>query len=151
MIDSFIDWLIDKAIKLGKGFLALVESGVDLANAGISRLKEWWRARTEFRNEAGEEHSIYIDGEGRNARVILKSDPTPYANFLSPKSKFTLDTSAKRTAYDQAVTISGELDRAIAGASSAAKTTTKHSAALRGPSRLRMAGRNIIAPRPSPR
>lgn len=124
MVNGAIDWLIDKALKLGKGFLQLVESGVDLAKAGVKKLKDWWSARTDFKNAAGEPHEIYIKGEGRNAKVIIESTPTPYATFLKPKSNFTLDTEPKKTAYTKAEATAAELDTAInaAAATPVAKT-----------------------------
>lgn len=118
-VNEAIDFLIEKAIQMGQGFLQLVESGVAMARSGVERLREWWRARTEFRNSAGESHSISIDGQGSNAQVYLRSTPVKYADFLDPESKFVLDTAAKRTAYTNAVTTSDELDRAIADAASA--------------------------------
>ncbi len=118
VVNAAIDWLIDQALKLGKGFLQLVESGVDLAKTGVAKIKEWWSARTSFKTDTGEDHDIYIEGQGRDAKVILKSDPVKYADFLKPKSKFTLDTDAKKTAYTNAVKTSGDLDKAITDAAS---------------------------------
>ncbi|MEL6619997.1 MAG: DUF4157 domain-containing protein [Pseudomonadota bacterium] len=128
MVDSAIDWVIDKAIKLGQGFLQLVESGVDLAKAGVAALKEWWRARTSFKTESGEEHSIYIDGQGANAKVILRSDPVTYSQWIAQKSNFTLDTADKTKAYDKAVAKSAELDATIAKAGSAPVNATDDTA-----------------------
>ncbi len=116
LVDSAIDWLIDKAIKLGQGFLNLVESGIDMAKAGVAALKEWWRARTEFRSSSGQSHSLYIQGQGASAKVILKSDPVTYSQWIADPSAFTLDTQTKNKAYKDAVAKSAELDAAIAEA-----------------------------------
>ncbi|MDD9717755.1 DUF4157 domain-containing protein [Dinoroseobacter sp. PD6] len=124
LVNSAIDWLIDKALKFGQGFLKLVESGVDLAKAGVRKLKDWWTARTDFKTTGGEPHSISIEGQGRNAKVILRSTPVTYADWIADTSNFTLDTPKKQKAYQDAVVKSGELDAAISAAASNPSSAT---------------------------
>lgn len=111
VVDSAIDWLIDKAMKVGKAFLDLLKSGVDLAKAGAAKLKNWWQARTGFKNAAGEPHSLYIEGQGAQAKVIVKSDPKTYSEFLQ---NVDVGTDAKKiAALNEARRLSGLLDAKI--------------------------------------
>jgi hypothetical protein len=127
-VNAAIDWLIDKAIAMGQAFLQLVERGADAVRSGIASIRDWWRARTDFRNADGESHSISIDGEGRNARVMLRSDPVRYEEFLRLVPATSLDTPAKVTAHRNAVAKATELDRAIATAASAPAAANANSA-----------------------
>ncbi|MFK7868711.1 MAG: DUF4157 domain-containing protein [Roseobacter sp.] len=95
VVNSAIDWLIDKAMKLGKGFLKLLEKGVDLAKAGVAKITDWWRARTGFKDAAGKKHSLYIQGKGAQAKVIVESDPQSYTAFLA---SVDVGTDAKKVA-----------------------------------------------------
>ena len=110
-VDGAIDWLIDQGIRLGQGFLALLERGVSAVRGAVGALRDWWRARTSFRTAAGEEHSLYLEGSGRTARVMIRSTPQTYADFID-----TVDVGedkAKRAAKQQALGTARELDQAI--------------------------------------
>jgi hypothetical protein len=109
-VDSAIDWLIDRALRLGGAVLDLVRRGATAVRSGISRLREWWRARHGFRAADGEEHSVYIEGSGRSARLMVASTtPTLYTTFIR-----NLTVAADRRADQQrAVDISQQLDDAI--------------------------------------
>ena len=109
-VDAAIDWLIDTGIKLGKGFLDLLASGVDLAKAGIAKFKEWWKGRATFKNQAGQEHSVYIEKQGGSAKVMIASTPTTYTDFIKADPA---PAATKKGAMDTAVL----LDAAILEAS----------------------------------
>jgi hypothetical protein len=108
-VDLAIDWLIDRALRLGRAVLDLVRRGAATVRRGVSRLREWWRARHGFRAADGEEHSVYIQGSGRSAQIMVASDPTPYATFI----RNTTVPANKRADKERAADIAQRLDDAI--------------------------------------
>jgi phage-related protein len=110
-VDAAIDWLIDRALRLGRAVIDMVRRGAAAVRRGAARLRDWWRARREFR-VGGQPHSVYVEGSGRSARVMVASDPTPYQTFLG-RVKVTPDKEADK---QSAITIAGELDAAVATA-----------------------------------
>jgi phage-related protein len=81
-VDGAIDWLIDRALRGGRAFLNLLRRGAAAVRGGVARLREWWRSRRRFR-AGGEEHSLYFQGSGSQARLMIASDPTEYSRFLN--------------------------------------------------------------------
>jgi hypothetical protein len=108
-VNAGLDWLIDRAIRLGRSFLDLLQRGAAAVGRGIRAIREWWRARSPFRARDGTEHSLAIQGRGATARVMVQSDPQTYAQFIAGRP-----SSADKT---QALTIAAQLDAAIAAAS----------------------------------
>ncbi len=75
-VDQAMDWLIDKAIALGSGLL-------EVGKEAIAKLKNWWKAKKEFKAQDGERHSIYFQGSGSNATLMVASKKQPFATFIS--------------------------------------------------------------------
>ena len=84
-VDAALDWIIDRAIQLGQGFLALLDRGVAAVQRGVAAIREWWRARKAFRAQDGTEHSVYIEGQGATARLMVQSDPETYVRFIESR------------------------------------------------------------------
>ncbi|WP_374569201.1 DUF4157 domain-containing protein [Ideonella sp.] len=91
-VDAAIDWVIDRAIRLG-------QSVIDLARRGAAALRDWWRARVAFRSSNGERHQMYFRGDGRQAALILESDPEPFRDFVARQPDSADKTEALRL-YD---------------------------------------------------
>jgi len=108
-----IDWMIERAIRLGKALLDLARRGAAAVGQGIARLREWWRARKAFRAPDGEEHHVYLEGSGASAKLMVASThPTPYADFLEGVTVAASQVADK----EAAITIARKLDAAIAAA-----------------------------------
>jgi len=75
-VDGAIDWVIDRAIRLGQSLL-------DMARRGVAAVRNWWQARVGFRASDGRSHEMYFRGEGRNADLIVESDPEPFRDFIA--------------------------------------------------------------------
>ncbi|TQV87425.1 eCIS core domain-containing protein [Aliikangiella coralliicola] len=106
MVDTALDWLIDRAVAAGT---ALFEMGRNAVGAVRSAISNWWSARDEFTSEDGESHSVYITGSGSNARLMVASDPKTYREFLD-----TVTVPANKQAdKTEAEGIADELDTAI--------------------------------------
>ena len=114
-VDQAIDWLIERALRLGRGVLDLVRRGAGAVRRGVSRLREWWRSRHGFRAADGAEHSVYIQGSGRSAQIMVASEPTPYTTFI----RNTTVPADKRADKERAVDIAQRLDAAIDAAARA--------------------------------
>lgn len=111
-VTGAVDWLIDRALRLGRAVIAMVRRGTAAVRRGVARLRDWWRARREFQAGGGR-HSLYIQGSGRSARVMMASAPTPYQDFLR-----TVEVPPdKQGDKQQAVQVATELDAAIVTAS----------------------------------
>jgi len=113
VVNGAIDWLIDRAIRLGQALLNMARRGVAAVRGAVGRLREWWRARQEFQ-VGGVSHHLQIQGRGRDARLMIASTPTPYQTFLQNVT-VTPDKQADKA---EAVRLAGELDSEIASAAS---------------------------------
>src|SRR5207248_2454735 len=62
-VDKGLDKVVDWVLSLGKKLLAG-------AKAGVKALIGWWKAKTSFTAD-GEDHSLYFQGEGAAATLIV--------------------------------------------------------------------------------
>lgn len=107
-IDNAILRIIDGAIRAGSAIL----NGL---RRGVAAVRDWWRARKEFR-EGGEPHSLYFQGSGPGAQLILASEPQHIGGWITRRQN-ELQTAgqlddAKRAALRTMRTLSEEM-RAI--------------------------------------
>ncbi len=108
-VNEAIDWIIDKGMRLGQGFLDTLERGASAVRRGVAAIRDWWRARKEFQNEAGEEHSVYIDRQGGQAQLIIASRPKTYRAFISAVEV----PQAKQRDKNEALGIADQVDAAV--------------------------------------
>lgn len=116
-VEDAIDWLIDRALRLGRAVIDMVRRSAAAVRRGVARLRDWWRARREFQ-VGGARHSVYIQGSGRSARLMVASDPTPYANFI----RDTTVPADKQADKNAAAEIAARLDTAMNAAARAPVT-----------------------------
>lgn len=85
-VDAAIDWLIERAISGGRALLDMIRSGAAAVSgavrSGVAAVREWWRARVEFRGRDGSEHKLYYRGEGSSAELIIESEPMGFTTWL---------------------------------------------------------------------
>jgi hypothetical protein len=118
-VDAAIDWVIDRAIRLGQSLL-------DMARRGVAAVRNWWQARVGFRASDGRSHEMYFRGEGRNADLIVESDPEPFRDFIARQPDGQDKTEALRL-YNQ---LRQKQDEAVrAGAASGGTRRTAATAA----------------------
>lgn len=91
-VNDAIDWLLDKAIRLGRAVIDMARRGAAAVRRGAASLREWWRRRFGFRSANGEAHSLYLENENPDAELIVASTPMRYQDFLN-----TLPNSAQKT------------------------------------------------------
>jgi len=75
-VTKAIDWVIHKAIALGKGII----NAITKVAKGVM---QWWKVSKPVVGTNGEKHTILMKGEGAGAKLIIKSDPTPYRTFVN--------------------------------------------------------------------
>lgn len=99
-VDAAIDWLIDRAIRLGQAVINLVKRGVAAVRSGVQRLREWWKERQGFRTADGHQHSLYFRGQGASAQLIIESDPMSFPSFLDRARTAGVNVSTAQRLYD---------------------------------------------------
>lgn len=111
-VNAAIDWLLDRAIRLGQALIDLARRGATAVRDAAGAVLQWWRRRVGFSTPDGEPHEIYAESE--DAELMVASTPQRYAAFLA-----ALPASAGRT---EAERVYGELQtlrrraRTLAGA-----------------------------------
>jgi hypothetical protein len=68
-VDDAILWVIDK-IKGGLQALMGAAKGV------VAVLVDWWHQRFEFSTDAGDKHTVLLEGDPPNTKVVVRSDAT---------------------------------------------------------------------------
>jgi hypothetical protein len=123
-VDAAIDWIIERAVRAGAAFLNMLRRGVAAVRRGVERLRDWWRARRNFR-VGRERHSLYFRGSGGSARLMVASNPQPYRDFINRVD--TANDPAKQQAKTNALNIANQLDQAVANANAAGSSSTGQS------------------------
>lgn len=96
-IQTRVDAAIDRAIQwIRNAARRLIEMG---GNA-VEGVLQWWRERKQFRTENGETHTLYFQGEGSSARLMLASDPMQIGAWLATKNRSRM-SQAKVAALDR--------------------------------------------------
>ncbi|HYH02626.1 MAG TPA: DNA/RNA non-specific endonuclease, partial [Bacillota bacterium] len=78
---------IDKAIGKVVGLIADAAKKLwakisAVANKLGGKIKEWWKNRKSFTNASGEKHTIFFQGEGSSARLMIASEVTEAIKYL---------------------------------------------------------------------
>ena len=74
-----VKWIAEK----GKFILQKAAQGaVTGAKKAVAAIKDWWRARKEFRNKRGEAHALYVEGTEASPKLMLASDPVTLDVYL---------------------------------------------------------------------
>jgi dolichol kinase len=97
-LDRVVEWIVTQARRLGR----LIAS---TTRAASGRLLEWWRARKSFTATDRSAHSLYFQGEGTSARLMVATTATPVEDFLAAiRTKATSPTTepAVRAAFSAA-------------------------------------------------
>ena len=92
VVDRALDWLVDRAIRLGQGLIDMARRGAAAVGGAVRSVMEWWRRRFAFTTPSGEAHEIYFEGESEEADLMVASAPKRYATFLA-----TLPPSDEKT------------------------------------------------------
>ncbi|HSE15983.1 MAG TPA: hypothetical protein VLB46_02960 [Pyrinomonadaceae bacterium] len=82
---------------------ALISKGVGAVKGAAGALVQWWKRRKKFKGGDGQAHSLVFHGTGREARLWVESDPTPFETFISSvEAKVSPQKEAKVRALNTA-------------------------------------------------
>ena len=120
-----VKWIAEK----GKFILQKVAQGaVSGAKKAVAAIKDWWRARKEFRTADGHPHALYFQGERQRAQLIFASEPKPLAVYLKQKRA----TAGISGAVLQAITDAETLLKGLPAITRAKVETTDQAAVITG-------------------
>jgi len=92
-ITEGIDWLVEKALRMGRpiidGVLRVIEFGEGVVDRGREALGAardavmgWLGLRKRFNAQDGSSHSLYFSGTAENAELMVASNPTTVTGLL---------------------------------------------------------------------
>jgi hypothetical protein len=87
----------------------IVETTVKLGKAAVERVRAWWTARKSFTSEEGEAHSLYLEGSESGAKLMIRSEPQTYSEFIHS----VLVPENKLAAKSEALAVAEKLDAAV--------------------------------------
>ena len=102
-IDKALDWLVGWIVKAAKGLVAK-------GKAGLKALLAWWKTKVSFK-AGGEAHSLYFQGEGAAARLVVASAPRPVEAFLDEKAADAKGDKEKQDAIKAVRALIREVDK----------------------------------------
>ena len=78
-----IDKQINKLVLKAKGWVRKIwKGGKKVAGKVKGKLVDWWKARKKFKNTAGESHTLFFEGKGKAAKLMIASKKTKVEKFL---------------------------------------------------------------------
>lgn len=79
-VNAAIDWLIDRALSVGGALLQMGRNAVD-------SIRGWLGFRREFTTESGQSHTIYVNSESDQSRLMIESTPMEISEFFNLKEE----------------------------------------------------------------
>jgi len=102
-VDKALIWLIDK-IKAG------IEALMNLVQAGIKKLKDWWKK--EIPLEGGpEKHTLKFQGADAQAQLVVSSNPKPVVVFVRDYVQAFLTEEGSAKQVKEATRLDGEISK----------------------------------------
>ncbi len=108
MVDRALTWLVNKAVDTG---FSIIDRLMSMGRSAVGAVLGWLGYRKEFRTQAGETHSLYFQGTGENAELIMASEPRRYKQHLDQLDAEGKISPAQRPQFNQAKTKIDELNR----------------------------------------
>src|SRR5262249_18515222 len=105
---------------------------INMLRRGVAAVRNWWSARKPFTSAEGQAHTLYFEGSGSSARLMIASDPQSYREFVNGVTVPPAEAD-KAAAKAEALQIATQLDQAIARAASGAAPAAAPGAAAAGP------------------
>ncbi|OGW36643.1 MAG: hypothetical protein A2X58_09365 [Nitrospirae bacterium GWC2_56_14] len=104
-IQAKVDLAIEKVItKIAKGIGKLIGAG----KAAVGKIFQWWKTKKKFKTSKGESHSIFFEGEGRSAELMIASTKNKFLLFV--KQLDTKKDPEKEKAKTAAISTAKQID-----------------------------------------
>lgn len=97
-VDAALDKVVAWIVKMAKALLAKVKSLIG----------NWWKSKKPFRGGDNKPHTLLFVGEGRSAKLVVRSVETPYSDFVA--RAVVNGDAAKTAAKAKAVPIAEKID-----------------------------------------
>jgi hypothetical protein len=78
-VNGAVDFVIKGAMKLGSAVVDKVKGGVSAVG---NKVTAWWKKRSPIKTKSGETHTLFFDGDEKNPKPMVASDPMPVAEKL---------------------------------------------------------------------
>jgi len=102
-VDRALDWLIDRAIRMGQSLIDMARRGAAAVGSAVRSALGWLGLRVGFRAANGESHALYFRGETAAAELIVESEPRPFRAWLDalPNTANQADVALARRLFQQ--------------------------------------------------
>jgi xanthosine utilization system XapX-like protein len=97
-----IDWLIDRVVRGGQFLL-------NLGRRAAGAVRNWWEQRRSFTAPDGDRHSLFFEGQGRNAQLMVASDEQTFTSLVN-ELNLPPDDRQAMTARNEALRIIRDID-----------------------------------------
>jgi len=87
IVNKMIKFVVKKAKKLFGAGKKAVKKGVKKGKEAIKKLIEWWTIKKSFKNKSGETHTLYFNGKGKSAKLMMRSNPKPIEAYVAELEK----------------------------------------------------------------
>ena len=106
-VDRALDWLIDRAIRLGSSLIDIARRGAAAVGSAVRSALGWLGLRVGFRAANGESHSLYFRGDEAHAVLTIESEPRPFRAWLDslPSTANQADIALARRLFEQIQTL----------------------------------------------
>lgn len=81
-LNKVIGWLVKKGRALfSKGIGALKKGAGKVKDTALSALF-WWKKKKKLQTADGESHTVYFQGEGKSAKLMISTTPMEYTDYV---------------------------------------------------------------------
>lgn len=103
VVDRALDWLIDRAIRLGQALIDLARRGAAAVGSAVRSALSWLGLRVGFTAANGQGHALYFRGEGAAAVLTVESEPQPFRAWLDslPSTASAADRAEARRLFEE--------------------------------------------------
>ena len=117
VVDKALGWLVDKAVKMGTGFLNMLKSGA-------AKLGDMLGIRKKFKSRKGKDHSLFFNKVGgRMTLMVASGNPAPAKNKLNAHTPQEPDVGVKQQAKSTALKKVGEAEQQAQQAETPSQTS----------------------------
>ena len=116
-IDRIVEKVIGVVAKMAKKLLTKVKAGAKKVKDKVIAAISWWTTKKPAKTKDGKNHTIQFKGTGKGAKLIIRSAPQSYPDYLKEvKGTYSLDDDQIKLAMNKAKEIETEKSKTVAKA-----------------------------------